>query len=148
VYVCGEVVAADVEEKDLARKSQCKISHECGCGEECLGVHCSCFLTPREICVIGQCCRWCITSKNEYLQQTRGFAVRRGVRETGEEEGAVAELLRQRNCKNMHYMKQVFAKEPCMKDLLFCTCKKSQCQKKYCLCFERGSKCGQFCVCI
>lgn len=57
-------------------------------------------------------------------------------------------MLRQRNCKNMHYMKQVFAKEACMKDLIFCTCKKSQCQKKYCICFERGVKCGKFCVCI
>jgi hypothetical protein len=35
-----------------------------------------------------------------------------------------------------------------MRDLLFCTCKKSHCQKKYCLCFEKGIKCGEFCICL
>ena len=48
----------------------------------------------------------------------------------------------------MYYMKQVYANDPLMRDLVFCTCKKSHCQKKYCLCYERGLKCGEFCVCI
>lgn len=56
-------------------------------------MHCSCFLTPREICVIGQCCPHCIASKNDFLQQTRGFTVRRGSRDNqqmGNEEGVLA----------------------------------------------------------
>lgn len=67
VYECifdHKVDKIEVEEKDINRKSQCKIIHECACADVCLGVHCSCFLTPREICVIGQCCSSCIVSKN------------------------------------------------------------------------------------
>lgn len=48
----------------------------------------------------------------------------------------------------MHYYKHTHADEPAVKDLTFCTCKKSHCQKKYCLCFDKGIKCGEFCVCL
>jgi hypothetical protein len=73
MYCWNEVDQIDVEEKDLNRNSQYKITHECVCLEVCLAVHCACFLSPREICVIGQCCSGCIAAKNEYLQTTRGF---------------------------------------------------------------------------
>lgn len=46
-----------------------------------MAVHCICFLTPREICVIGQCCNACINAKNEYLQTIRGFELERDRRE-------------------------------------------------------------------
>ena len=28
-----------------------------------------------------------------------------------------------------------------------CTCKKSQCRKKYCECYSAGLKCSEFCEC-
>ena len=56
--------------------------------------------------------------------------------------------LKQKNCKNMHYLKQIYSKDPYVQNLTFCTCKKSHCQKKYCLCYDRGVKCGEFCACI
>jgi hypothetical protein len=81
VYPSGKADKIDVEEKDLNRKSQCKIAHECACSDGCLAVHCICFLTPREICVIGLCCPQCIVAKNEYLQTIRGFELERDRRE-------------------------------------------------------------------
>ena len=29
-----------------------------------------------------------------------------------------------------------------------CNCKKTQCQKKYCECYNAGVKCGETCKCI
>lgn len=82
VYLEGKVDKIDVEEKDLNRHSNFKATHECTCSEEgCMTVHCICFLTPREICVIGQCCTACISAKNEYLQTIRGFELERDRRE-------------------------------------------------------------------
>jgi hypothetical protein len=82
MYLEGKVDKIDVEEKDLNRHSNFKVAHECTCSEEgCMTVHCICFLTPREICVIGQCCAACIVAKNEYLQTIRGFELERDRRE-------------------------------------------------------------------
>lgn len=56
--------------------------------------------------------------------------------------------MKQKNYRNMHYYKHTHAQDPLVKDLNFCTCKKSHCQKKYCQCFDKGIKCGDMCICI
>jgi Ni,Fe-hydrogenase maturation factor len=80
---------------------------------------------------------------------TRGWAQQKekATAESEPEEGILA-YIKQKNLKNLHYYKQVYAHDPSMQNLIFCTCKKSHCQKKYCLCFEKGVKCGQYCVCL
>ena len=47
----------------------------------------------------------------------------------------ILSLIKQKNIKNIHYFKQIYGNEPSIRNLVYCTCKKSQCQKKYCLCF-------------
>lgn len=80
---------------------------------------------------------------------TRGWQLQKAKKneEVQLDEGFLA-LIKQKNVKNMHYLKQIYANEPTMQNLVFCTCKKSHCQKKYCLCFEKGVLCGEYCGCL
>ena len=122
------------------QEEELQITHECGCMEgDCDEAHCNCFLTPNEICVIGLCCPRCIEAKNQYLKATKGFQLQ-SERMTEEWLGTqrVLSEMREKNCTNMHYLRHINPHDPFLKNLTFCTCKKSHCQKKYCLCFERG----------
>ena len=97
MYAVCDVDQPDIQEQDLNRKSQFKISHECECTEEeCVGQHCSCFLTPREICVIGECCDHCLSAKNQFLKETRGYELEqdRAELQLREQQHQLAQLLK------------------------------------------------------
>lgn len=97
--------------------------------------------------MIGQCCPLCIALKNSYLREHRGWCNHKEA-PVNEKRQKILQLISEKNSRNMHYMKQVFGHDPTMKDLVFCTCKKSNCQKRYCPCFEKKLPCNEFCMCV
>ena len=146
----GYSVGPSIREKDIDREAGFKITHECSClGEDCNGAHCSCYLTPREICIAGECCALCVNRKNEFLRTERGWKLQEEkTTRTSKEAERIMTHLKEKGSKNMHYLKSIRPHDPYLKKLTFCTCKKSQCQKKYCLCFEKNVRCGEFCFCV
>ena len=87
--------------------------------------------------------------KNNFLMTTRGWALQKErVPQQPYIDETILNRIKEKGIKNIHYFKQIYCNEPNIRNLIYCTCKKSQCQKKYCLCFEKGVKCGELCNCI
>lgn len=151
-YVLGYIVKPLISPKELERNVGLKTTHECSCLNEldCNGVHCSCYLTPHEMCFQGDCCSGCVSLKKHLLEST----ARQKPTEKRESTAAckaaqkIMSQMKQKKCTNMHYLKSINPHDPYLKHLTFCTCKKFYCQKKYCQCFEKNLKCGNFCFCL
>lgn len=108
------------------RKMDKKIS--CNCSKSrCLKLYCDCFAaghTCGEHCNCTGCCN------------------------TEDHKDERLESMNQILDRNPHAFKPKFSSENTKeKHLTGCNCKRSNCLKKYCECFQRGVKCGEICKC-
>ena len=96
----------------------------CKCTKiDCLKLYCECFARGRtcnENCI-------CVCCSNKPENQEEIYQAKQ-----------IA------NYRNPGFFKDVPAFVPMRK----CTCKKSQCKKKYCECFSAGLKCSEECECL
>lgn len=135
-------------------------NHDCKCDGNCLEYHCSCYSEPNEMCLLGSCCLNCIRMKNEHML---------GLTKTGcnckqakcaksqckcFQSGSPCDplLCKCDGCGNPKPSKQVEKKgvqkgKVAKNSGVSCSCKKSHCLKKYCICFSSGKECGAGCVC-
>lgn len=106
---------------------QLKKSHYCNCKKtKCLKLYCECFAIG-EVCDSNCCCHDCSNSNNSLLRDST--------------------------------IEQILAKDPEAFNAKIdasankkvnrrgCTCRKTNCLKKYCECFHAGIPCSEFCKC-
>ena len=99
----------------------------CNCSRsQCLKMYCECFAAGK-FCVGCRCDNCCNLVEFEERRKT-----------------AIAAILE----KNPHAFKPKISGDEKPHHQLGCNCKKSNCVKKYCECFQRGVNCGEICKCV
>ena len=112
---------------DRSTPNQIKKAHYCNCKKtKCLKLYCECFAIG-EVCDSNCCCHDCSNLNNNTLRDN------------------TVEQILQKDPQAFNTKIEASANKKINRR--GCTCRKTNCLKKYCECYHAGISCSEFCKC-
>jgi hypothetical protein len=109
---------------------------KCNCQKsKCLKLYCPCFRNDGQRCTDQCACKNCYNKEKQSLEI---------------ENHRVKEIKKRLPNNNEIFTvnNQDMVVTNNLTQILSCTCKRSECNKKYCVCYDKGIKCNATCTCI